>query len=79
MNNTRRDWETNGLAVKITARGVLIQNWNANQGCVSGRKVLVRGLFSLPTDSDWEVYSNYLYGGAEDDKVKVIRKGYMVL
>jgi len=70
-------WETNSLTAKLSPRGLILENWNCNQGTVSGRKILIVGEKELPNDNNIQYYYDTLKRGAADNIV-VLRTGAMV-
>ncbi|MFA5643876.1 MAG: hypothetical protein WC949_04930 [Candidatus Paceibacterota bacterium] len=74
-NNIERwSWETNSLTAKLSPRGLILENWNCNQGAISGRKILIIGEKELPDDHNIQHYCDILKYGAADNIV-VLRTG----
>jgi len=69
-------WESNTITAKLSPKGLILENWNCNQGAVSGRKILIGGEKELPNDANIEKYSEILKHG--DNNIAVLRKGIKV-
>jgi len=77
LKTRKWEWETNGLTAKLSPRGLILENWNCNQGTVSGRKILIIGERELPNDNNIQHYGDVLKHGAADNII-VLRTGAMV-
>jgi len=77
METYQRDWDTNGFKAHASKQGIVIENWNINQGCLTDRKVLIVG-GSMPTDDDWMLHLDKLRYAEEIDNVRILRKGHFV-
>lgn len=76
-------WETNSITAKLSPKGLILENWNCNQGAVSGRKILLIGATSIPTDSDIQLFSEILKGAGDEYyinkyNIQMMRKGAKV-
>ena len=69
------NWETNGFKAWKTKKGVVVEIWNQNQGMFTGRKALLIGKTTLPTQDDWV---NYLEAAKYPESSHTIRKGHKV-
>ena len=70
-------WDTNNITAKLSPKGLILENWNCNQGAVSGRKILISGEKELPNDANIQRYSEILKQGAADNII-VLRTGAKV-
>jgi hypothetical protein len=77
MKTYKKDWDTNGIEAHTTGKGVVVENWNINQGCVSGSKILIIG-GSLPTEADLETYFERIKNPEMFPNVRILRKGHIV-
>jgi hypothetical protein len=68
-------WETNGFKAWKTKKGVVVEIWNKNQGMFTGRKALLIGKTTLPTENDWLVY---LAAAKYPESSLTLRKGHKV-
>ena len=77
----KKTWtfETNSITATLKKNGLMLENWNCNQGSVSGRKILIVGATEMPNDNNIEYFTDILKHGRDGMEIRVIHTGVKVL